>query len=43
MNKYKEVIYMKRIIITTDGSAISARNTTGFDSAGAYVIIILFI
>ena len=30
---------MKRIIITTDGSAISARNTTGFDSAGAYVII----
>ena len=30
---------MKRIIITTDGSAISARNTTGFDSAGAYVVI----
>jgi ribonuclease HI len=30
---------MKRIIICTDGSAISARNTTGFDSAGAYVII----
>ena len=30
---------MKRIIICTDGSAISARNTTGFDSAGAYVVI----
>ena len=30
---------MKRIIVCTDGSAISARNTTGFDSAGAYVVI----
>lgn len=30
---------MKRVFIITDGSAISARNTTGFDSAGAYVVI----
>ena len=30
---------MKRIILCTDGSAISANNKTGFDSAGAYIVI----
>ena len=30
---------MRRVMICSDGSAISARNNTGFDSAGAFVVV----